>query len=101
MRCPSGRIGEAARVRGVHELSDGYPRLGCRNIHGVLRAVATAVGRDRLRLIRRCEDLQVARTARTRRRPGTSTMAVYWSLYLNFVWSYDFVTDQTGDAFDS
>ena len=97
-RRPSGRIEEAALVRRVHELSERYPRFGYRKIRGILRTEGTAIGRDRLRLIRKREGLQVARKARKRRRPGKSTTTVDRALYPNHVWSYDFVADQTADG---
>lgn len=97
-RRPSGRIEEARLVRRVHELSERYPRWGYRKIHGILRTEGTAIGRDRLRLLRKREGLQVARRARKRRRPGKSTTTVDRALYPNHVWSYDFVADQTADG---
>lgn len=93
-RRPSGRIEEARLVRRIHELSERYPRWGYRKIHGILRTEGTAIGRDRLRLIRKREGLQVARKARKRRRPGKSTTTVDRALYPNHVWSYDFVEDR-------
>ena len=97
-RRPSGRIEEARLVRRVHELTERYPRFGYRKIHAILRGEGTAIGRDRLRLIRKREGLQVARKARKRRRSGTSTATVDRALYPNHVWSYDFVSDQTTDG---
>jgi transposase InsO family protein len=94
-RRPSGRIEEAVLVRRIHDLSERYPRFGYRKIHGILRTEGAAIGRDRLRLIRKREGLQVARKARKRRRPGKSTTIVDRALYPNHVWSYDFVADQT------
>ena len=97
-RRPSGRIEEAKLVRRVHELSERYPRFGYRKIHAVLRSEGFAIGRDRLRLIRKQEGLQVARKQRKRRRAGKSTTDVDRALYPNHVWSYDFVADQTIDG---
>ena len=97
-RRPSGRIEEARLVRRVHELTDRYPRFGYRKIHAVLRGEGFAIGRDRLRLIRKREGLQVARKQRKRRRAGKSTTDVDRALYPNHVWSYDFVADQTIDG---
>ena len=97
-RRPSGRIEEAKLVRRVHELTERYPRFGYRKIHAVLRGEGMAVGRDRLRLIRKREGLQVARRQRKRRRAGKSTTEVDRALYPNHVWSYDFVADQTTDG---
>jgi transposase InsO family protein len=97
-RRPSGRIEEAKLVRRVHELTHRYPRFGYRKIHAVLRSEGFAIGRDRLRLIRKREGLQVARKQRRRRRAGQSTTDVDRALYPNHVWSYDFVADQTIDG---
>ena len=97
-RRPSGRIEEAKLVRRVHELTQRYPRFGYRKIHAVLRSEGFAIGRDRLRLIRKREGLQVARKQRKRRRAGKSTTDVDRALYPNHVWSYDFVADQTIDG---
>lgn len=97
-RRPSGRIEEAKLVRRVHELTERYPRFGYRKIHALLRADGFAIGRDRLRLIRKREGLQVPRKHRKRRRPGKSTTDEDRALYPNHVWSYDFVADQTIDG---
>jgi len=97
-RRPSGRIEETRLVRRVHELTERYPRYGYRKIHSLLRGEGFAIGRERLRLIRKREGLQVPRRQRKRRRPGKSTADVDRALYLNHVWSYDFVADQTIDG---
>jgi putative transposase len=97
-RRPSGRIEEAKLVRRVHELTERYPRYGYRKIHSLLRSEGFAIGRERLRLIRKREGLQVPRKQRKRRRPGKSTADVDRALYPNHVWSYDFVADQTIDG---
>lgn len=97
-RRPSGRIEEAKRVRRVHELTEQYPRFGYRKIFALMRAEGFALGRERLRLIRKREGLQVPRKQRKRRRKGKSTVEVDRALYPNHVWSYDFVADQTIDG---
>jgi len=97
-RRPSGRVEEAKLVRRVHELTERYPRYGYRKIHTLLRAEGFAIGRDRLRLIRKREGLQVPRKQRKRRRRGKSTTDADRALYPNHVWSYDFVSDQTMDG---
>ena len=96
-RRPSGRIEEARLVRRVHELSEQYPRFGYRKIHAVLRSEDFSIGRERLRLLRKREGLQVARKQRKRRRAGQSTATEDQALYPNHVWCYDFVADQTID----
>jgi len=60
-RRPSGRIEEARLVRRVHELTQRYPRFGYRKIFTRLRGEGFALGRERLRLIRKREGLQVPR----------------------------------------
>jgi putative transposase len=97
-RRPSGRIEEAKLIRRVHELTEQYPRFGYRKIFARLRGEGFALGRERLRLIRKREGLQVPRKQRKRRRRGTSTAEVDRALYPNHVWSYDFVLDQTIDG---
>ncbi len=97
-RRPSGRIEEAKLVLRVHELTERYPRFGYRKIVALMRAEGFALGRERLRLIRKREGLQVPRKQRKRRRRGTSTADVDRALYPNHVWSYDFVADQTIDG---
>ncbi len=97
-RRPSGRVEEARLVRRVHEQTGRYPRFGYRKIHALLRADGFAIGRDRLRLIRKREGLQVPGKQRKRRRRGKSTTDVDRALYPNHVSSYDFVADQTIDG---
>jgi transposase InsO family protein len=97
-RRPSGRVEEAKLIRRVHELTERYPSYGYRKIHAILRAEGLRVGRDRLRLIRKREGLQVPRKQRKRRRQGKSTAELDRALYPNHVWSYDFVADQTVDG---
>ena len=97
-RRPSGRFEEAKLIRRVHELTERYPRFGYRKIHAVLRSEDLAIGRDRLRLIRKREGLQVPPKQRKRRRAGKSTTNDDRARYPNHVWSYDFVSDQTIDG---
>lgn len=97
-RRPSGRIEEARLVKRVHEISEKYPRFGYRKIHTHLVEEGFAIGRERVRLLRRREGLRVVQKAKKRRRPGKSTTDVDRALYPNHVWSYDFVADQTLDG---
>lgn len=83
--------------RAVVELSKRYPRWGYRKIYALLRG-RVAVSRERVRLIRRREGLQVVRRCCKRRLLGTTTQWVRRAHYPNHVWSYDFVFDQTQDA---
>jgi len=56
------------------------------------------ISRERVRLIRRREGLQVARKRRKRKVLGTTTQWVHRACYPNHVWGYDFVFDQSDDA---
>ena len=56
------------------------------------------VGRERIRLIRRREGLQVVGKPKKRRVLGRSTQWVHRAEHPNHVWSYDFVHDQTMDG---
>ena len=53
------------------------------------------VGRERVRLIRKREGLQVIKKQRKRRLLGKSTADLGKAEYPNHVWSYDFVSDQS------
>ncbi|MBC8341695.1 MAG: transposase [Proteobacteria bacterium] len=93
-RRPSGRIEEAKLVRRMHELTAQYPRFGYRKIFTRLQGEGFALGRERLRLLRKREGLRVPQKQRKRRRKGNSTADVDRALYPNHVWSYDFVADR-------
>ena len=84
--------------RQVTQLSNRYPYWGYRKIHDLMRGEKLAISRERVRLIRRREGLQVARKRRKRRLLGQTTKWVNRAQYPNHVWSYDFVFDQTDDA---
>jgi transposase InsO family protein len=81
----------------VVKLSQQYPYWGYRKIYDLLRG-EVAISRERVRLIRRREGLQVVRKRRKRRLLGTTTQWVHRACFPNHVWSYDFVFDQTEDA---
>jgi len=85
------------RYRRVVKLSQQYPYWGYRKIYDLLRG-EVAISRERVRLIRRREGLQVVRKRRKRRLLGTTTQWVHRACFPNHVWSYDFVFDQTEDA---
>ncbi len=82
----------------VVELSRAYPYWGYRKIFDLLRSQGVAISRERVRLIRRKEGLQVVRKRRKRKVIGCSTDWVNRALTPNHVWSYDFVFDQTEDG---
>jgi transposase InsO family protein len=79
----------------IHRLSMKYPRLGYRKIHDLLRDKEWQVGRERVRLIRKQEGLQVIRKQKKKRVRGKSTIGLSKAKYPNHVWSYDLVSDQT------
>ncbi len=66
-RRPSGRIEEVALVTEIHSLSERYPRFGYRKIFHRLQTAGWRVGRERVRLLRRREDLRVPRKGRATR----------------------------------
>jgi putative transposase len=93
-----GRARVEARYQRVVSLSQRYSYWGYRKIYALLRAEALPVSRERVRLIRRREGLQVVRKRRKRKVLGATTRWVKGARYPNHVWSYDFVFDQTEDG---
>jgi transposase InsO family protein len=86
-----------AAHQAVVRLSERYDYWGYRKIHDLLKP-DVAIGRDRVRIIRRREGLQVPRKRPKRRLLGRSTRWVYRAEHRHHVWSYDFVHDQTIDG---
>ena len=84
--------------RTVVRLSDQYRYWGYRKIYDLMKGQGIAVSRERVRLIRRREGLQVVRKRRKRKLLGTTTRWVNRARFPNHVWSYDFVFDRTEDA---
>lgn len=84
--------------REVVKLSERYPYWGYRKIHDLIDRDEYPVGRERVRLIRRREGLQVAKKVKKKKVLGSSTQWVHRAEYPNHVWSYDFIHDQTIDA---
>jgi transposase InsO family protein len=80
------------------QLSEDYDYWGYRKIYNLLKGEQIQIGRERVRLIRRREGLQVPTKFRKRRVLGQSTRLVRQAEYPNHVWSYDFVHDQTLDG---
>ena len=79
----------------IHRLSYRYPRFGYRKIYDKLKESGWQVGRERVRLIRKQEGLQVVKKQKKKRLLGTSTTKLSKAQYPNHVWSYDLVSDQT------
>ena len=82
----------------VVKLSQRYPYWGYRKIFDLMRGGQLPISRERVRLIRRREGLQVIRKRRKRKVLGTTTQWVNRAYFPNHVWSYDFVFDQSMDA---
>ena len=87
-----------ARYRRVVNLSQQYPYWGYRKIYELMKDEGIRISRERVRLIRRREGLQVVRKRRKRKLLGTTTQWVNRARFPNHVWSYDFVFDRTEDA---
>jgi len=79
----------------IRRLSERYPRFGYRKIFDKLKEYKWAVGKERVRLIRKQEGLQVVKKQKKRRLLGKSTVQLGKAKYPNHVWSYDIVSDQT------
>jgi putative transposase len=82
----------------VVNLSQRYPYWGYRKIYDLIDRDQYPVGRERVRLIRRREGLQVVQKRRKKRVLGQTTQWVHRATHPNHVWSYGFVHDQTIDG---
>ncbi len=87
-----------AAYRQVVSLSQRYACWGYRKIYDLMRGSELPISRERIRLIRRREGLQVVTKRRKRKVLGTTTQWVNRANYPNHVWSYDFVFDQSVDG---
>ena len=81
----------------IIELSLREPRWGYRKVHDRLKLDGRQVGRERVRLVRAREGLQVRQKQHKKRYPGP-TMPLLKAEYPNHVWTYDFVMDRTIDG---
>ena len=81
----------------VIKLSEQEPRWGYRKVYERMKLDGHRVGRERVRLIRAREGLQVRKKQHKKRYPGPSG-ALLKSQYPNHVWTYDFVMDSTVDG---
>ena len=86
-----------AAYREVLRLSDRYRYFGYRKIYDLMRG-SWSISRERVRLIRRREGLQVVKKRRKRKLLAMTTQWVQRAEFPNHVWSYDFVYDQTEDG---
>ena len=82
----------------VVRLSQRYPYWGYRKIYDLIDRHEYPVGRERVRLIRRREGLQVVQKRRKKKVLGQTTQWVHRAMHPQHVWSYDFVHDQTIDG---
>lgn len=94
-----GTRGQVDNVyREVIRLSERYSYWGYRKIYDLIDRDLFPVGRERVRLIRRREGLQVVQKRKKKKVLGRSTQWVYRAEYPNHVWSYDFVSDRVIDG---
>ena len=87
-------------VKQIRQLAHKYRRYGYRRITALLRADGWPVNRKRVYRIWRAEGLKVPKKQRKKRRLGCSdnNCVRKRAEYINHVWSYDFVMDQTEDG---
>jgi len=87
-------------VKQIKQLAHKHRRYGYRRITALLRADGWPVNRKRVYRIWRAEGLKVPKKQRKRRRLGCSDNDCVRKRaeYINHVWSYDFVMDQTEDG---
>jgi putative transposase len=84
-------------VEKVIERSVAQPRWGYRKVYDRLKLDGVCIGRERVRLIRKREGLQVRKKQHKKRHPGRSCPLLS-AQYPGHVWSYDFVMDSTVDG---
>jgi len=91
---------DKALVKQIRQLAHKYRRYGYRRITALLRADGWPVNRKRVYRIWRAEGLKVPKKQKKRKRLGCSDNSCVRKRaeYINHVWSYDFVMDQTEDG---
>lgn len=77
-------------------LSVAEPRWGYRKVFDRMKLDGSRVGRERVRVTRAREGLQVRKKQHKKRYPGPSPLLQ--AAYPQHVWSYDFVIDQSMDG---
>lgn len=97
-RHPAVRQKDIELRQRIHQLSEKYPRFGYRKIFDVLKSEGFSVSRERVRLIRKQEGLQVIKKQKKKRLLGRSTGKLHRAEYVHHLWSYDLVSDQTVDG---
>tara|TARA_R110002073_G_scaffold86869_2_gene206373 strand:- start:99 stop:947 length:849 start_codon:yes stop_codon:yes gene_type:complete len=81
----------------VIDLSGNKTRWGYRKVYDRMKLDGHRIGRERVRLIRAREGLQVRKKQHKKRHPGP-TGELLKAEYPNHVWSYDFIMDRTIDG---
>ena len=86
--------------REIIKLAGRYPRYGYRMITAKLRQAGWRVNRKRVQRIWRKEGLQVPYRRKFKKAKGNSdnSCSVKKAEYINHVWTYDFISDQTVDG---
>ncbi len=84
----------------LHELARERPRFGTPRVTDLLRREGWPVNEKRIARLRCREGLKVPRKQHKRRRLGSSANGIlrHHAEFVNHVWSYDFITDQTEDG---
>ena len=85
---------QSAQEQRVIKLSERKERWGYRKVHDRMQLDGVKIGRERVRLIRKREGLQVRRKPVKKRYPGTNEPLLK-AQYPGHVWAYDFVMDAT------
>jgi len=89
-REPSRR--DAGLTKRLIELSEKHSRFGYRKIWKLLTKEGFEVARERVRLLRKAEGLQIPpKKRKQRRRRGTSSGSPTKAAHQNHVWTYDFM----------
>lgn len=81
----------------IIRLSGQEPRWGYRKIYDRMKLDGHQVGRERVRIVRAREGLQVRRKQHKKRYPGSSGVLPQ-AMRPNHIWTYDFMMDQTMDG---
>lgn len=97
---PTKPVTDRPLVGAMIELARQHPRYGYRRIHAMLNTDGFRAGRDRVHRLWRLHGLKVRKRTVKRRRLGSSANAVtrHRAEYIDHVWTYDFVSDQTADG---
>lgn len=76
--------------------SEREPRWGYRKVYDRMKLDGHRIGRERVRLVRAREGLQVRKKQSKKRYPGSRELLK--ARYPNQVWTYDFIMDRTMDG---